>query len=65
MSDVITITVIESRNKKEELRQAIGKLLIEFSRETGVMVDSINVDCSIRPNSHAIHYTLDMEVKLP
>lgn len=60
------ITITESRYKKEELRKAIADLLLKFSRETGLVVDSINVERNEKYiGDTVIRYRVDVEVKLP
>lgn len=65
MSDATNITVIESRQKRDELAKTIADLLVTFSRETGVLVTSIEVDCSMNYGGNVASYYVDVEVKLP
>lgn len=63
MSD---ITITESRYKKEELRKTIADLLLKFSRETGLFVNSIDVERDEKyVGDTVIRYRVDVEVKLP
>lgn len=63
MSD---ITITESRYKKEELRRTIAELLLKFSNETGLFVNSIDVERDERyVGDTVLRYRVAVEVKLP
>lgn len=62
MSD---LTITESKQKKEELRKAINELIAKFSRETGLVVDSIDVKHHETVGGFSGLYTVGVEVKLP
>ena len=61
MSDM---TVKESMRKKQLLRVAIIDLLANFSKETGLKVDTVDIDCSMNHATGALTYVVGVEVKL-
>lgn len=58
-------TIAESMQKKDELRKAIADLVTKFSKETGLIVDSIDVRHVEVVGGFSGRYTVNIEVKLP
>jgi len=60
------ITVLDARAKKEKLRITIIDLLTEFSKETGLFIEAVNIERT----DNGFHrlmliYQVEIDVRLP
>ena len=61
------MTIEEARDKKHDVEKQIGDIISKFSDETGLVVDSININwfnISMVQGARQLYQGVDLDVKL-